>query len=153
MEWWQRKKSGIKLTVYSLQNAVCCSPGNISRRSLPRRGRGEGSFSRGVCNNGTLYPAPTAQPTSIHHHSYWKKNLGAPMAQSTLEGPSKNSKYRVRIKYFLMLPWILRSPCSRSPSCTFDGNNFQVRYYVLFYFQLEPHYALCKLLGAKMKKI
>ena len=69
MKW--AKKSGIKLTVYSLQNAVCCSLAifhdGLSREENRER---EGSFSRGVFNNGTLYPAPTAQPTSIHHHSY-----------------------------------------------------------------------------------
>jgi len=53
------KKSGIKLTVYSLQNAVCCSA-VIFHEGLPCgaewvRSPGEGA------NNGTLYRAPGAQ--------------------------------------------------------------------------------------------
>lgn len=40
-------------------------------------------------------------------------------------GAFEISKYRVRIKYFPMLRWIFRSPCSGNLSCTFNSDKFR----------------------------
>lgn len=89
MKWAKRKKK-IRHKINSIQLAECSLllADNISRWSLLRTERERVRFSSGVSNNGTLYPAPSAQPTSIHHHSYWKKTWGH-LWRRTLEGPSK----------------------------------------------------------------
>lgn len=65
--------------------------------------------------------APSQHPYIIIHTE--KKNLGAPIAAYS-GGAFEISKYPVRIKYFLMLRWIFRLPCSGSLSCTSNSNKF-----------------------------
>lgn len=86
----QREEKKIRHKINSIQLAECSLllADNISRWSLLRTERERVRFSRGVSNNGTLYPAPSAQPTSIHHHSYWKKTWGH-LWRRILEGSSK----------------------------------------------------------------
>lgn len=96
---WSGQKIGHKIN--SIQPAECSLllGSNISRRS-PLRGR-VGSFSRGGCNNGTLYRAPGAQSQHPYIIIHTGKKTGGTFAKRKDWGTAKLSRYRkFRIKYF-----------------------------------------------------
>lgn len=105
--WWRRggeldgvgKKSGIKLTVYSLQNAVCCLA-VIFHEGLPCGAEWVRSPGGG-CNNGTLYRAPGAQIQHPYIIIHTGKKAGGTFAKRKDWGTAKLLRYRkFRIKYF-----------------------------------------------------
>lgn len=105
--WWRRggeldgvgKKSGIKLTVYSLQNAVCCLA-VIFHEGLPCGAEWVRSPGGG-CNNGTLYRAPGAQIQHPYIIIHIEKKAGGTFAKRKDWGTAKLLRYRkFRIKYF-----------------------------------------------------
>jgi len=98
------KKSGIKLTVYSLQNAVCCSA-VIFYEGLPC-GAEWVRVLQGRTQQWNPLPCPRCpEPASIHHHSYWKKGRGhLCRAQWLGDGGSFEAPPRIfRIKYFSII--------------------------------------------------
>lgn len=125
MKW--AKKSGIKLTVYSLQNAVCCSLA-IFHDGLSREENRERERERVRSRGGCLTMEPFTQPLPPSQHPYiiihTEKKPGGTYGSRQCRGlrnfkvPSTHQVLsNATLDFFARL-------VERSSSCTFDSNKF-----------------------------